>query len=184
MMHDRCVGWMTSFLLMAMVLCACSPSATEPAPPAVPSETVSPAETATPTPSRTPTAAPTPRGRWIEVDLSDQVVILHDGDVGSSVLSMSSGVGGSPQTTTYVGRYTVGLMDPGPDETAPGVFVANIVLFDFEHMNGFHSQPMDADGTILDDTLGEPASAGCIRLADSRRLFDFARIGTPVIVHE
>jgi hypothetical protein len=43
---------------------------------------------------------------------------------------------------------------------------------------------MDADGRILNETLGVPASAGRIRMADSKALYDFAMIGLTVIVHE
>jgi lipoprotein-anchoring transpeptidase ErfK/SrfK len=73
-------------------------------------------------------------------------------------------------------------MYPGPEQTVPGVFVRDVVIFDWEHGNGFHSLPMDAQGNVLDDTLGKPASAGCIRVGESGLLYDFAELGMKVVV--
>jgi lipoprotein-anchoring transpeptidase ErfK/SrfK len=42
---------------------------------------------------------------------------------------------------------------------------------------------MDKDGNILDATLGKPATAGCIRLAESGELYRFARPGMRVVIH-
>lgn len=134
--------------------------------------------------TETPGTALTYQGKWIEVDLSEQLVLLREDEHILDQFLMSSGIGDSPETTTYPGNYSVRLMYPGPEETVPGVYVRDVIMFDLEHMNGFHSQPMDAEGRILDETLGEPASAGCIRMADSKALYDFAMIGMPVIVHE
>jgi lipoprotein-anchoring transpeptidase ErfK/SrfK len=136
-------------------------------------------------PGQTPTVFPvTPiPGRWIEVNLAGQTVVLHDGETLVNSLTMSSGVGGDPNTTTYPGEFSIQMMYRGPEETVPGVYVENIVIFDLEHGNGFHSMPMDAEGNILDSTQGKPATAGCVRMADSESLFDFARVGMKVIVH-
>jgi hypothetical protein len=41
---------------------------------------------------------------------------------------------------------------------------------------------MDADGKVLDPTIGKPASAGCIRVAESAMLYEFAEIGMKVII--
>lgn len=51
---------------------------------------------------------------------------------------------------------------------------------------GFHSIPALADGTLIEarSQLGTPQSDGCIRqwITDARALWDFAPIGTPVVV--
>ena len=143
------------------------------------------------TPSPTPTAIPTPvtpqskkvESRWIEVVLEEQRVYLWENDRLQVSLPVSTGVGISPGTTTYTGEFKVETMYPGPEETVPGVFVRDIVIFDWEHGNGFHSLPMDAHGVVLDPTVGKPASAGCIRVADSATLYAFARLGMKVIIH-
>jgi hypothetical protein len=121
--------------------------------------------------------------RWIEVLLDEQKAILHDGDEIVGDYLVSTGVGTSPETTTYPGEYRVQSMWRGPEETIPDVFVKDVVVFDWGHGNGFHSLPMDKDGNILDPTLGKPASAGCIRLVDSDELYQFAELGMKVVIH-
>jgi lipoprotein-anchoring transpeptidase ErfK/SrfK len=130
-----------------------------------------------------PTATPPPAVRWIEVVLDEQKVLLHVGDETVGEYLVSTGVGLSPETTTYPGEYRVQSMWRGPEETVPGCFVKDIIVFDWEHGNGFHSLPMDKDGNILDPTLGKPATAGCVRLAHSDELYRFAEIGMTVIIH-
>jgi len=120
--------------------------------------------------------------RWIEVMLDEQKVYLHEGGTIVAVYDVASGAGESPETTTPPGEYNVLSMWPGPEESAPGVFVRDVVVFDWIHGNGFHSLPMDDEGNVLDETLGQPATAGCIRLADSRALYDFARLGMQVVI--
>lgn len=121
--------------------------------------------------------------RWIEVSLDEQKVLLHDGDEILGEYLVSTGVGTSPETKTYPGEYRVQTMWRGPEETAPGIYVRDIVVFDWGHGNGFHSLPLDKDGSILDPTLGKPASAGCIRLANSDELYQFAETGMKVVIH-
>jgi lipoprotein-anchoring transpeptidase ErfK/SrfK len=151
------------------------PVATATAPAAAPNE--SPAE------ETQESSNPRPASRWIEVILDRQIVLLHEGDRIVAEYPVSSGVGESPESTTYTGEYTVRSMWKGPEQTAPGVFVKDIVVFDWPHGNGFHSLPMDEDGRVLDATLGKPVSAGCIRLAASEALYRFAEPGMRVVIH-
>jgi lipoprotein-anchoring transpeptidase ErfK/SrfK len=123
-----------------------------------------------------------PAGRWIEVVLEEQMVYLREGDAVVAALPASCGVGDRPETTTYPGEYAVAAKYRGPEQTAPGVFVRDIVIFDWEHGNGFHSLPMDADGRVLDPTVGAPASAGCVRVSESAAVYDFATLGMKVLV--
>jgi lipoprotein-anchoring transpeptidase ErfK/SrfK len=127
--------------------------------------------------------AATPRaGRWIEVVLDEQMVYLREGDRVVAAIPASCGVGDRPETTTYPGEYAVATMYRGPEQTAPGVYVRDVVIFDWEHGNGIHSLPMDAAGHVLDPTVGAPASAGCVRVADSSAVYDFAALGMTVLV--
>ena len=73
--------------------------------------------------------------------------------------------------------------DRGPIESVPGVFVSDVIMFDLGRGNGFHSRPMDANGTLLDATLGEPSTAGCVRVGEAARLFEFAQVGMRVWIH-
>jgi lipoprotein-anchoring transpeptidase ErfK/SrfK len=120
--------------------------------------------------------------KWIEVVLAEQTAYLWQGDQLWASLPISSGVGDSAATTTYPGEFKIESMYPGPEQTAPGIYVRDVVIFDWEHGNGFHSLPMDAKGVILDPTIGRPASAGCIRVADSTILYDFAELGMKVVI--
>ncbi len=115
--------------------------------------------------------------------LDQQKIILHDGDVVAGEFVAATGVGTSPETTTYPGEFRIQEMMPGPVESSPGVYVTDVLIFDWQHGNGFHSRPMDKDGRILDATLGKPATAGCIRLAESGELYRFARLGMRVLIH-
>lgn len=162
---------LTVMVSLALVTCRSSPTPTGP--------------TKAPEPSLTSELTKSQRlaRRWIEVLLDEQKVLLYDGDEIVGEYPVSTGVGTSPETTTYPGEYRVQSMWRGPEETAPGVFVKDVVVFDWEHGNGFHSLPMDKDGNILDPTLGKPASAGCIRLAHSDELYQFAETGMRVVIH-
>jgi lipoprotein-anchoring transpeptidase ErfK/SrfK len=153
------------YILSLLLLAACA----TPAPP-------------TPAASVVPATPTTLVSDWIEVVLAEQTAYLWHGDQLEASLSVSTGVGDSPSTTTSTGEFTVDTMYPGPEETVPGVFVRDVVIFDWDHGNGFHSLPMDANGIVLDPTVGKPASAGCIRVAESRRLYDFAQVGMRVLI--
>ena len=124
-----------------------------------------------------------PAERWIEVDLSAQVVRLHDGQRILGEYEASTGVNTSPGTTTYTGLFTVKEMTKGPIVSVPGVYVADVIIFDVPHGNGFHSRPMDEQGNILDETLGTPATAGCVRVGESAAVFEFARLDMQVWIH-
>lgn len=154
-----------AFLVVSLLVCGCAPTPTPP-----------------PVPPPTP-AAIGPAERWIEVDLAAQVVRLHDGEQVVAEYPAATGVNTTPETTTYTGLFEVRIMMRGPIENVPGVFLSDIVEFDIEHHNGFHSLPMDATGQVLDTTLGQPATAGCVRLAESAAVFDFAWVGMKVWVH-
>lgn len=88
-----------------------------------------------------------------------------------------------PQYATPAGLYKVQSKEKGPIENVPGVFVADIIMFDISNGNGIHSQPMNAEGKILDTTLGKPATAGCVRVGESARVFEFARLGMWIWIH-
>ncbi len=136
----------------------------------------------TPTPNAVPTQI-SPSASWIEVDLAAQTIRLHQGDQVTAEYSVSTGVMDDPQYATPPGLYKVQSKEKGPIENVPGVFVADIIMFDIYNGNGIHSQPMDAEGQILDTTLGKPATAGCVRVGESARVFEFARLGMWIWIH-
>lgn len=131
-----------------------------------------------------PAPPPTLTGRWIEVSLLEQVVRLHDGRRVIGEYLAATGVGDTPDTTTYPGLFRVYQKHEGPMYLrAYGVYVTHWVGFDPEHDNGFHSMPMDAKGRVVDSRLGLPASHGCVRLAFPVAVYRFATFGMQVWVH-
>jgi|GEM_PF-2972632 len=163
----------TVVCILLLLLCACTVAPAH-----------RPAETASP--SVTPAGVPAGIGqaeRWIEVDLARQMVRLHDGDQVIAEYLAAAGVGDGPETTTYTGLLRVQSKTKGPIESAPGVYVSDVVVFDMFHGNGFHSMPMDEAGHVLDDRLGQPITAGCVRVGESAALFDFATLGMKVWIH-
>jgi L,D-transpeptidase catalytic domain len=152
-----------------------------------------PALTVISTPQREPTLTATPLVQpptqispsqaWIEVDLARQTVILHAGGSVIAEYPASTGVTSDPKYATPPGLYRVQSKDKGPVESVPGVYVSDVIMFDMLKGNGFHSMPMDADGNVLDPTLGKTATAGCVRVGESARVFEFAQIGMWVWIH-
>jgi lipoprotein-anchoring transpeptidase ErfK/SrfK len=178
MQHGKSMFVISSSALLVITLTACSRASIPPPTASLPLPTaIALATFPSPSPEAEPAAV-----RWIEVVLQEQTVYLWEDHNLVATLPVSSGVGGSPETTTHTGEFIVETMYQGPEQTVPGVYVRDIVIFDWEHGNGFHSLPMDADGKVLDPTIGKPASAGCIRVAESAMLYDFAEIGMKVII--
>ena len=124
-----------------------------------------------------------PEQKWIEVDLARQVVRLRAGERVLAEYLASTGVATATETTTVPGVYMVQQMIKGPIENVPGVFVFDILIYNFGRGEGIHSLPMDADGQVLDATLGQPASGGCVRVGEAAAVFEFARLGTRVWIH-
>lgn len=121
-----------------------------------------------------------PADSWIEVQLDRQSVLLHEGPEIIAELPASSGVEGHE---TPPGLYRVQVMEKGPIENVPGVWVSDILIFHWGLGIGIHSMPMDAQGKVLDSTLGQPSTGGCVRVGESARVFDFAEVGMHVWVH-
>jgi lipoprotein-anchoring transpeptidase ErfK/SrfK len=173
------------FIATAWLILLCSCAGGNGPPPQMVGNASAPAEKSPTLPATLPSVRPSPGAgeQWIEVVLDRQTVILHDGDAIAGEFMAAAGVGTSPETTTYPGEFRVQTMMKGPVESASGVYVTDVVIFDWPHGNGFHSRPVDKDGNILDATLGKPATAGCIRLAESGELYRFARLGMRVVIH-
>ena len=149
--------------------------------------TVSPTLGREPTPSTPlPVQPPTQissSASWIEVDLAKQTVSLHEGGSVIAEYLASTGITSDPEYATPPGLYGVQSKEKGPIESVPGVFVSDVIMFDIRNGNGIHSRPMDAQGNILDATLGQPATAGCVRVGESASVFEFAQLGMWVWIH-
>jgi hypothetical protein len=146
--------------------------------------------TTLPQPARKPTGTDVlppdeadPLANRIELDLTRQLVVLYaDGGIVSSHAA-SSGRTDIAGAATPPGLYRVQILQRGPIQTVPGVFVGDLVIYDAWNGIRLHSRPMDAEGTLLGLTLGEPATAGCVRAGNSAAVYEFARLGMWVWVH-
>lgn len=167
-------------LFSLTVLLGCAPALSVP----LPTGTAKDSEiaTATPTDSRAPSQVAS-AAAWIEVDLARQAVVLHQGGGIVAEFPASTGVTTDEDYATPPGLYRVQSKEKGPIESVPRVYVSDVVMFDWGKGNAFHSRPADANGNLLDPRLGQPLTAGCVRVGESARLFEFAKIDMRVWIH-
>jgi hypothetical protein len=160
-----------------------SPTAEPAAPTAAPTEAVPPLPAAT---STVVAPAPPLTGHWIDVDVTQFVVRLMDGE---SVVREVGPVGVGAQVDTgeylstqtglfYVHNKVEGLAYDAPFDT----YISHWVGFDPDKDNGFHSFLKDASGAVVDASTGR-VSNGCIRTGEPEAIYAFAEIGMPVWVH-
>lgn len=168
-----------------------SPTASNtPTPTETPS--ITPTAEATPTPLPTDTAMPTrivptrapPQAqnpgvggeRWIDVDLTQQMVYAYEGDtlVNSFVVST-----GTWRTPTVTGQYRIYIKYRYKDMSGPGYYLKNVPYAMFFY-KGYALH-----GTYWHNNFGTPMSRGCVNLtiADAEWLYNFASVGTLVNVH-
>lgn len=137
--------------------------------------------------------SPTPDGnmaqaseRWIDVDVTNFVVRLMDGDTVLREISpvavgeqIDTGEYASTQTGTFhVYEKVVDLAFDAPYNA----YISHWVGFDPGKANGLHSFLKDGDGRVVDASTGR-VSNGCIRTGAPEEVFTFAEIGMPVHVH-
>lgn len=137
---------------------------------------------------RTPAGPPAPpgtgAGRRIVYSNPLQRVWLVDGANRVVRTYLVSGKKGTPAAGTYEVFSRSAVASAGHD----GITMRKMVRFARgERLAiGFHDIPRDAEGRPLqrEDDLGGYRSAGCVRQssADAAVLWDFAHVGTPVIV--
>jgi len=159
-----------------------------------PTETpsITPTEEATPTPLPTDTAIPTRNAptrappqaqnpgvggeRWIDVDLTQQMVYAYEGDtlIRSFVVST-----GTWRTPTVTGQYRIYIKYRYKDMSGPGYYLKNVPYAMFFY-KGYAIH-----GTYWHNNFGTPMSHGCVNLtiSDSEWLYNFASVGTLVNVH-
>jgi lipoprotein-anchoring transpeptidase ErfK/SrfK len=149
-----------------------------PLPTCQPAATPSPA---TPTdPSLTPSATPFPlifHGRWVDVNLTRQVLVAYDGETAVRVTPVSTG---KERTPTPTGLFRIHTKLRYDDMRGPDYYLRNVPYVMYFHKDyALH-------GTYWHTDFGHPASHGCINLPtpEAEWLYDWAAVGTPVNVHE
>ncbi len=133
-------------------------------------------------PTAAPPAAPAQsnetRGgaRWIDVDLSNQMVYAYEGDtiVNSFVVST-----GTSMTPTVTGKFKIWIKLKSTDMSGPGYYLPDVPYTMYFYKGyGLH-------GTYWHSNFGTPMSHGCVNLSipDAEWLFYWASEGTVVNVH-
>ncbi len=135
---------------------------------------ISAAPAASPTPF--PTAPIGENFRWIDVDLTHQRVIAYEGETPVRTVIVSTGL---PRTPTVTGRFKIYVKYRAADMSGPGYYLSKVpyVMY-FYRGYGLH-------GTYWHNNFGQPMSHGCVNLPTSEAewLFNWASVGTPVVVH-
>jgi hypothetical protein len=151
--------------------------------------TFTPTETFTPTPTETPFPTyvsedggndyPTVGNgeRWIDVDLSDQMVYAYEGNVIVNSFLVSTGTYLHP---TVTGQFKIYVKYEYTDMAGPGYYLPDVpYTMYFYDGYGLH-------GTYWHSNFGHPMSHGCINLSipDAEWLFYWAEVGTLVNIHD
>lgn len=168
-----------------------------PTPTQTPTPTVTPTPMPTNTPTPPPTSTPEPEptetqsssytfpgmpdevdgnGRWIDVDLSAQMVYAYVGDNVVNSFLVSTGTYAHPTVTGQYHIYVKYLFD---NMSGPGYYLPDVpyVMYFYEGYS-FH-------GTYWHHNFGTPMSHGCVNMytPDAEWLFGWASVGTLVNVH-
>jgi len=142
-------------------------------------------------PPARPADAPT-TGRWIDVNLTEQVVTAYEGrEAVKSVLVSTGRPGWDTPTGTFPVRRRV------EKDTMDGATLAgqgpNGAGATYKVENVRYVQYFTDDGSAIHEnywrrpaTFGMPGSHGCIGMttADAAWFWNFATVGTPVVIHE
>jgi lipoprotein-anchoring transpeptidase ErfK/SrfK len=114
--------------------------------------------------------------RWIDVDLSQQLMTAYEGHTPVRNVSVSSGL---PATPTPAGQFRIWVKFRYDDMEGPGYYLADVpyVMY-FYKGYGLH-------GTYWHANFGHPMSHGCVNLPtpEAEWLFNWADVGTLVNIH-
>ncbi len=114
--------------------------------------------------------------RWIDVDLTNQMVYAYEGETVVNSFVVSTGTWLTP---TVTGKHKIYVKVRVQDMRGPGYHLKDVpyVMF-FSGDYGLH-------GTYWHNNFGTPMSRGCVNLTidDAAWLFNWASVGTVVNVH-
>lgn len=125
-------------------------------------------------------------GRWIDVHLTQQLITLYEDRDPVRVVVTTTGM---PGWETPPGEYTI--LWRVPNETMTSGAIGAEHFFKLEDV--LYTQYFTDEGHAIHyawwrtpETIGRPGSHGCLNvlLDDSEFLWNWASIGTPVIVHK
>jgi lipoprotein-anchoring transpeptidase ErfK/SrfK len=129
-----------------------------------------------PTPKPQPNPDPGTSGRWIDIDLSEQRLRAYEGNTVVLNVLVSTGIARYPTPT---GRFAIRTKVRSQTMSGPGYYLPGVqwVMY-FYKAYAIH-------GTYWHNNFGRPMSHGCINLtnADAQFMYNWASIGTPVVIH-
>ncbi|HSA99268.1 MAG TPA: L,D-transpeptidase family protein [Anaerolineales bacterium] len=114
--------------------------------------------------------------RWIDVDLTNQMVYAYEGDTVVNSFVVSTGTWIHP---TVTGKYAIYIRLRSGSMSGPGYFLPNVpYIMYFYKSYGLH-------GTYWHNNFGTPMSHGCVNLRtdDAAWLYNWSSLGTVVNVH-
>ncbi|MFB2838126.1 L,D-transpeptidase [Floridanema evergladense] len=115
--------------------------------------------------------------RWIQIDLSNQRLIAWEGTKPVYAIVISTG---KTETPTLLGTFAIQTKHRVARMTGPGYDVPDVPYTMYFH-RGYAIH-----GAYWHNRFGTPVSHGCINVAPNHAawLFNWASVGTPVIVHD
>ena len=114
--------------------------------------------------------------RWIDVNLTQQMVYAYQGDTVVNSFLVSTGTWQYP---TVTGQYHIYIKLRYTDMSGPGYYLPNVPFTMYFYKGyGLH-------GTYWHHNFGTPMSHGCVNLSipDSEWLYNWASVGTLVNIH-
>jgi len=115
-------------------------------------------------------------GKWIDIDLSDQRIVAYQGATPLKSVLVSTGLTWTP---TPIGRFAIYNKLASQTMSGPGYRLPGVpwVMY-FTGAYAIH-------GTYWHHNFGRPMSHGCVNLTidDAKWFYEWAEIGTPVVVH-
>jgi lipoprotein-anchoring transpeptidase ErfK/SrfK len=124
------------------------------------------------------TQAPSPSSgeKWIEIILSQQRLIAHEGN---RIIMDTKVSTGKPRTPTVTGTFRIYAKYRYKDMRGPGYYLPRVPA------TMFFYRGYALHGTYWHNNFGHPMSHGCVnmRTSDAWIIFNWAPIGTKVVVH-
>ena len=143
----------------------------------VPTNPPPPVNTARPAPTNTPYDIPdNGETRWIDVDLSQQMLYAYEGNTIVASFLVSTGVSQFP---TVTGQYHIYIKLVSTLMAGDGYYLPDVPYTMYFYKGyGLH-------GTYWHNNFGHPMSHGCVNMytPDAKWLFYWASVGTLVNIH-
>jgi lipoprotein-anchoring transpeptidase ErfK/SrfK len=114
--------------------------------------------------------------RWISIDLSEQRLIAWEGNKAVYAVIVSTGKDATP---TRTGTFKIQTKYPVTRMIGPGYDVPDVPF------TMYYDGGMAIHGAYWHNNFGTPVSHGCTNVAVNHAewLFDWASVGTPIVVH-